>query len=906
VTVDWSVENDGNFVEGPKEIRFLVNGNEEDSVTKTIAAGSTETGQFTAPVSGPSSLAGDGDRINVTVATEDGNATKFIDVTPNEFTIQPSTSFNFDPAAPGEDAEAEVSYTIKNTGDFAGTQDIRFRVNGNVVDTNGGVTLQPVGPDSTVSGSLSEVVTQADLDNSDQIPVSLKTDNDTEPFTLNPKPSYFRVDTISASYDPGSEEARVTNWEVTNTGEFTREQNIEFLVNGNQKDSVSREIAPGETQSGSFSAGVTESVLDGSNEFTVTVRTANDTDGETKTLSAQPPNFDLSNVDFTFDAANVNDDAQVFVDYDLENTGEFTDTQTVELVVGDGGSPRVPASQQYTLGPTSPPQTGQSLSATVTAADLDGGVIPLTLRTDDDSESGSVNPDAPNFDIREAQSSVSFNDGTASGTYRIVNTGDFEVTRDIEFEVDTTVRDTDTTTLAPGQPATGTFSVSANDPGQNNYDLVVAIDSQDDQISQSFTVDTANFDVKNVNAGYDAANQEADVNYDIKNTGDFPATQTVTTKATNDGTTSNDDVTVQPGQTVSRQSSVGISSTGSQTIRVSSDDDSGTGSIFVNGPDFQVTSVTANYDRNNEDALVDFTVENTGDLAGTKDVSISTDPGGNGGSKTFTNQNLAPNGQFTQTDVRININSAGTTDLVVSTPDDNDGGPDDRDSINIDGPNIVVTNVNAPGSTGTGSFTYDYTIENQGDLTGTDYLYEYQDGTYTGYLGSYTLAPGESQTPSDSISVSRSDAPSTTVEVNDFEDAASDTVTVNVDPLFSSTAVTNDGSNVECSVFGVWGGCVGSWNHDLKFDAEWTLDDPSNTADKVEAYINPGDEAGDETQTDTFWFGNSGEFDYSDSWSDPVAGRNCNVNVDVEFRVYRNGQRTDTVDNNNNGMDMGC
>jgi hypothetical protein len=123
---------------------------------------------------------------------------------------------------------------------------------------------------------------------------------------------------------------------------------------------------------------------------------------------------------------------------------------------------------------------------------------------------------------------------------------------------------------------------------------------------------------------------------------------------------------------------------------------------------------------------------------------------------------------------------------------------------------------------------------------------------------------------------------------------------------FASTDVSNDNSSVECSFSGWYGACAGKWKQNLNVTAAYTLDDPSNTADRVEVFVDPDDgDAAEKTLTDASP-GTSGAVEYTSSWNDPVTGRNCNVNVDVEFRVYRNGQVVDTVNNNGNSIDLGC
>ena len=875
ITADWEVENTGNFADGQKDIRFIVNGDQKNVISREIQPGSPETGTLTESVSGPSPL--DGDVINVTVTTEDGTATDLINVNPNYFKIN-NVDFNFQPAAPGSDAQAQVvTYEVENTGDFPGTQDIEFLVNGNNKDSD----TATLAPGDTTSGSFSTVVDQSVLDAANEFTITLSTDNDSQTQTLSPDPANFAINNVDATFE--NEQAKITSWTVENTGDFTDTQNIEFLINGNQRDSVTRKLAPGETTSGSFSDGVTESVLDASNEFTVSVRTDNET--TTKTLSAQPASFDITSVNFAFEAATSSNPAQARVtSYTVENTGDFTDTQNIEFLIDNNQRDSV----SRTLGP------GDTDSGSFSTSISETSQFTAKLQTQDDSESQTFTPD-PSY-LAITSHTLNFNSGQATGSYTVENTGDFVADRNIDFDVDGSRATFDTVSVAPGDTASGSFSATASDPGQNNYDLVVAIDSQDERKSQTFTVDTAYFEVTSVSASYNPSTQSADTTYTIENTGDFQNSKTITTTALDDNNQATESVTLDPGQSVTNSKSVGIDSAGGQTIQVSTPDDSGTDGIFVSGPDFQVNSVSASYDASSQQANVDFTVKNEGDLEGTQDVTITTDPGGAGGSTTFSGVTRGPGGTFSQSGVSIGISGTGTIDLVVSTDDDSA-----RDSITVNGPNLVITDYSGPSSVevggSSGSFTATYTVENQGDQSGSDYVDKYSEGSYDSEYNFHSLDPGESATGTFSYTAFRSDAPSITVSAQLFDgsSSASETVTVNADPEFQSTDVSDDGSNVECSFFGLWGACAGNWDHNLDYDVSHSLDDPSGTADKVNVEVDVKDsDANDPSLTDyTFGADDSRTWSLTDSWSDAVAGRQCNIDVNADFDVLRNGAITD-------------
>jgi len=513
-------------------------------------------------------------------------------------------------------------------------------------------------------------------------------ENETEP---TPTATLTIIDT-SFSFEPATPvepaQAAVTSYTVTNTGDSPGTQDIVFLLDGKQKDSVSHALAPGETTDGGFSTTVGETV-----NFTATLRT--DDDSVTRSFSPAPSYFEFTSHDLGFDA------------------------------------------------------------------------------------------------------------GTATGTYTVENTGDFTSSRTIEFEVNGTVRDTNTHTLAPGERAIGSFSVAATGSRPASDPLTVAINSQDERESQTFTVGMANFVVQ---------------------------------------------------------------------------------------------SVSATYDRSSEQALVDFTVKNTGESSGAQDIEVRTNPGSVGGNETFSSTKLDPGAAFTRTDVGIPISAAGEVALVVDSEQDSGS-----DSVTVNSGQFQITNPVAPSSVDAGnSFTFITTVTNTGDLSKSGFIDFYIDSADTGDSTSVDLAPGESTTVAFSYTSSRSDAPGITVTArvkSNWGNGQSASVDINADPRFSSTSVTDAGSSVECNWFS--SRCA----HELAVEVSYSLDDPSDTADNVTANVTTNDSDANDLMlthrpswTDHTWY-------YDDTWSN--FQRTCEIKLDVTYRVYDNDTVTDTAQESA-AIDMGC
>jgi len=123
LAVDFTIENNGD-VDSEQQIVFSVDGDEEDSMYMMIGAGESESSEFEWE-------ADETGIIDLKVASEDDSETVTVTVLESYFEVEIT---DYDDEVK-EGATVTVEFTIENTGDLAGEQEIVFSVNGIYEDT---------------------------------------------------------------------------------------------------------------------------------------------------------------------------------------------------------------------------------------------------------------------------------------------------------------------------------------------------------------------------------------------------------------------------------------------------------------------------------------------------------------------------------------------------------------------------------------------------------------------------------------------------------------------------------------------------------------------------------------------------------------------------------------------------
>jgi hypothetical protein len=935
VTIGWEVENTGNFADGEKDIRFIVNGQQEKLIEKEISPNTPETGTETFSVSGPSPLPQDGDIINVTVATEDASAS----TAPGKIAVDPHY-FNpiiddatFTAASPGTSAKVTVNYTIKNTGDFPGTQDIEFLFNGNVKATNDTVTLDA---DGSTSSTFGTTVEQSDLNDSNQFTVGVRTENTTVKETLSAQPATFEITSSSFGFQEAtsSEPAKVTvDYTVENTGDFTDRQDIEFLVNGNVEAEFDpngeTKLAPGQKTPGGASAhtvNVNEGQLEyhpeiGDRGFNLTLSTDNNT--TTAYKEAKASFFDITITSSNFNSEKTNKPAKASVNYDVTNTGDFTATKDITVLV-DGN----PVNSH--TDPLTPDETlSDGFVAEVDESDINpNGKINLTVKSSDteldDSETRLFDVKRPDFEFTNnptydfTSASAPNNRAQVSGDFEVINTGDFIGDVRVDFNVEGTNRDNKQwDDVAPGETRSTTLTHTP-DPAEDinvglelKHDGVTDDDDSDtieDKNLPEFSIASADFSINN--------NDEPTVDYTIQNdnNADFagkvdPVKLKVDDEEEADGSTP----VVYPGQTTAEQTltsgnpvSYSPCTTNNIDIAVTFDKSGpGNGKVkenttkSVEGPCYEVWSITnVNYNQNKEEVSFDYEIKNTGDVTGSsQNIVAETIPESrfNSGSSTSTSRSIDPGNIYDNNNVVLGISDADTYDLKVSTGNDQcdpDLSPIDPQPSPVNGcPEITVSgpqfDINiqsfddqvfppdewSPTQNPTAA-EFTYRVTNTGDLSGTQDILFCEDvfscqgrATAKDY-NQLTLNPGETsnQFTFTGKEAARGDTPSIEYEIKSNYETVVKDVAVLIQPEFTSFDL-KDKSTANCQGVNIFGGCFsfsGGWEENVEYKLDYTIDDPSGIADEVVMNIeNPdGGNIGDITRTAPASDGQSGQITY--------------------------------------------
>lgn len=123
-TIPYTVENTGDG-SGTQDIVFSVGGEEQDSTSVELESGGTSEGEFTY-----TPTAEDAPSVDLTVSSDDNEATGSLSILTANFDVSLG-----DISDVSVGSEATIPYTVENTGDGSGSQDIVFSVGGSEQDS---------------------------------------------------------------------------------------------------------------------------------------------------------------------------------------------------------------------------------------------------------------------------------------------------------------------------------------------------------------------------------------------------------------------------------------------------------------------------------------------------------------------------------------------------------------------------------------------------------------------------------------------------------------------------------------------------------------------------------------------------------------------------------------------------
>ena len=473
-----------------RDSRFIELGSREETVVDfSWVPGSDDAGDYVA-----------------TVVPEEGRSaeTEVTVIEPANFVVEVESTTS--PVPAGE--PLNVTATVTNTGDVAGTRTVDLSVDGAVEDSTT-VTLDE-GESRTVT-----LIWQTGPDDVGGHAASVRSPDDSAVTNVSVlAPPDFRVEIETASPSvPAGESLEITAT-ITNTGDESATQDIELVVDGTVEDSTTVTLFGDESRTVMFTW---QTGPDERGDHTVSVE-SDDTFDRTTVSVVEPANF-VVGVESTTSPVAPGESLEVTAT--VTNTGDVAGTRTVDLVV-DG---TVEDSTTVTLDGDG----SRTVTFTWQTGPDDVGRHTASVRNPDDSAVTDVGVLAPpdfRVEIGSAPSSVTAG-GSLEITATVTNTGDEPATQDIELEIDGVVEDSTPVTLAGGGSRMVTLSWQTGEGDAGTYDITVSSDDSSDTVEVT-VAEPANFSVT-IDSENDTVTEgeSTEITATVTNTGDESATREI-------------------------------------------------------------------------------------------------------------------------------------------------------------------------------------------------------------------------------------------------------------------------------------------------------------------------------------------------------------------------------------------
>ncbi|MEF8874305.1 MAG: S8 family serine peptidase [Candidatus Thermoplasmatota archaeon] len=515
VSVNYSVTNVG-VEQGTQDIEFKVNGELEESRELTLQVDEDETGEFTWMPGEPGdftlevssnddleevtvnvlptmevkfydasddSLIGTvdevacGERASLTwegldsetsyewyAVADDGQLTAESDIW--SFTTKAPSNFEVeivdidDEIVVGE--EAWVSYEVTNTGEATDVQDIEFFVDGNLTETEGDVEL-PVG--ESYEGNFTWTQDETGMYS---LEIFSRDDSATHDYSVL-EPPYFEIEVDDHDEDVASGGNLSIDYTVTNTGQATGEQEIEFFVDDNLEDTHELELASGAEEQNQFTW-ETEEGDTGEHQLEIV---SEDSADNASAMVVEPPAFD---VEIVSSVDEVVEGETITIDYEVTNTGDVEATQSIEIRLNGVIEER----EDVTLGPgevyegefswmTEEGDSGENI-VEISSPDRDEGVI-VTVLQDAFFEVEIISP----------EEGEEFTEGEEiTVVYEVRNTGDVTGEQDVHFYVNDELLKTEENVAIDGNETyEGEFTWQTEEGDSGDYDI--RVETEDDE-----------------------------------------------------------------------------------------------------------------------------------------------------------------------------------------------------------------------------------------------------------------------------------------------------------------------------------------------------------------------------------------------------------------------------------------
>lgn len=505
--------------------------------------------------------------------------------------------------------------TIENTGEESGTQTIDLFI-GDVLEGSREVSLD--------AGESQQVTLNWQTEEGDAgtYLASVNSENDFDDSSvevIEGSPATFEVQLDSTTSPVTEGEPLDVTATIENTGNERGTQTVDLRIGDFIQDSVELTLDGGESQEVTFNW---DTQMGDAGTYEATVSSEDDSDsGSVEVTETSPASFE---VQLNSTNSPVGAGELVEITTTIENTGEETGTQTIELRVGSA----VIDERPVTL------DAGESQQMTLvwntTAGDA--GTYQPSVLSEDDSASADLlveEREESNFevDINLTNSPV-FEGETLGVTATVQNTGESTDTQEITLDVGGETRDSRTLTLEGGEAETITleWSTSVGDAGES----VSIVESDDDTATTDVLVQAeGSLDISITQTSSPVvAGEELTVTATIENTGSERISDSLSLRI--EGTTVDiNDVSLEGSESESRTFTwtTEPGDAGDYVAEIIGEENSDSIDVTVlESGELSVDVTSTNSPVVAGDTLeVEATVENTGTTSATELVALSID-----------------------------------------------------------------------------------------------------------------------------------------------------------------------------------------------------------------------------------------------------------------------------------------
>jgi len=316
-------------------------------------------------------------------------------------TVVPSPNFAVDITSATQSLTAgqqlTVDYTVENTGDEAGSQQIRLQLGGEQIKST---TTETLAPGDQTEGRFRYETTSADV-GTRTLTVESEDDSASRTIEINEPSPNLAVDITAAPTSMTAGRQLTVDYTIKNTGDKSGSQRVALRLDDTEIKNATVTLNPSDSVSGTFTYQTTTADI-GTRTLTLT----SDDDSASRSINLVDPTIRIANTSIEPDSATTG------------STNDYTLTADVYNVSDDGQAETVTISLPTALTLTNPVE-GTGVSAT----DTDGETVDIGVNSSGDDViklTTSPNTDA---ELRDLALTINFTAQTNSPpTVSITNT----------------------------------------------------------------------------------------------------------------------------------------------------------------------------------------------------------------------------------------------------------------------------------------------------------------------------------------------------------------------------------------------------------------------------------------------------------------------------------------------------